>query len=321
MRINGKNLRGLFLYEPSVTYERGDFVIEDSMIYNCNAESTGEKPSSSANFSPYMAGEIATAEEVLEGKGTDKYVSIESLVRILDNYYSGFNAAGIITNEISGNGEIALKDMFGNNLSFSSPSYTDPLDTIIHSTINNGIFKVAREVVVGILGNGNEDTILRQFSYTENGELHRTQELIDEENGHILFRHLVGTGKPSSWKSSIIDNDIVRVVNDIRTYYEGKLTELDKEKERLVNCFRFEEVDDDYSYTDGDKLTFTIKETTKEGLVSMKSSTVTVSRDGQTYYYLVGKSKVSVTCSTSGNLVILGATVVDKYIRKKYTRL
>ena len=56
MIINKTNVRGIFLYSPDVTFEKGDFVVLDDLIYVCNSESTGISPSSSTpNFSLYLS--------------------------------------------------------------------------------------------------------------------------------------------------------------------------------------------------------------------------------------------------------------------------
>lgn len=323
MKINDKSLRGIFLYDPLVEFERGDFVIEDSMIYNCIADSVGESPLVSPNFTPYMAGNIATAEEILEGNCSEKFVSVESLVRILDNYYSGFSAAGLINNDISDDGEVTLRDMLGNRLTTSLPAhYTNPLDKILYSDINNGIFKVERSVVDSLIGSGTENVILRQYTYKEGDKIHKTQELIDEERGRVMFRHLTGIAeKPSPWKFSIVNTDVLQMISEVINYYDSKVEEFNAEKTRLTSCFRFQEIDDQYLFKGTETLTFTVKENLENGILSMHSATITVTPDGTTKQYQVGPFTISITCGEEGKLIITGAEVVDKYVRKRYTKL
>ena len=67
MKINDRSIRGIFIYSDDAVFEKGDFVLDGSYLYVCQADtSVGEKPSEATNkFSLYVGGEFATEEDQL----------------------------------------------------------------------------------------------------------------------------------------------------------------------------------------------------------------------------------------------------------------
>jgi len=73
MRLNNKSIQGLFLYSPTVEYEKGDFVVSGDCIYICTAIKptntinftvSGRDPKyDTVNFKVYPGDKISTAQE------------------------------------------------------------------------------------------------------------------------------------------------------------------------------------------------------------------------------------------------------------------
>ena len=159
MIINGTSVRGIYLYDPEIQYERGDFVVEGEKIYICKAapSDSGFIPSENPNYE--------------EGLSDDKLVSAVSLSRILSSYMSGFDEKGIINNSVTDDGKIWIGSYFQNNKAeelATNPEYTSPLEQIMCTpSLNNAIFNVSRNVVgaeINYLTSGNP-VILRQYTY------------------------------------------------------------------------------------------------------------------------------------------------------------
>jgi hypothetical protein len=59
MIINGKSVRGIYIYNPTAEYEKGDFVVDGDCIFICTANSPtdtskytvkGQKPIENGKF-------------------------------------------------------------------------------------------------------------------------------------------------------------------------------------------------------------------------------------------------------------------------------
>ena len=124
MIINGtKNVPGFFIYDENAQYQKNDFVVENGTIYVCDPEKndddisessindssisiSGEVPSKSKNFSPYLSNLMSNSIEewtnFLESNGTteDKYINLKSLSSILNMYQLGTQGKGIIGSSI-----------------------------------------------------------------------------------------------------------------------------------------------------------------------------------------------------------------------------
>lgn len=260
MKINDKSIRGIFVYSDTVTFERGDFVLDGDYLYVCQSETvTGESPSETPDkYSLYVGGEFATEEEFQEyANGTPdsggKFVSAYLLGRLLNTYMAGYNEYGLITNHVAANGEIFMADYFGSGYgsTLGGVMHSDPLKEImVQPSLNNAIFTVQRDLVNSILGTSQSATnsvLLKQYTYLETfgeREYVRVQELVDQETGTVMYRYSKSQAKDfsgtiSTWYDTSAKRDILGTINNIKAYYE---TELEKLKKRLTNdetMFRF----------------------------------------------------------------------------------
>lgn len=259
MIINNKNIPGIYLFDINSTYERDDFVVYDRELFCVLSKVSGEVPKGSKLFSPYQVGNPATMEDIKsllsnsnQADIANKAVSAGLLCEVLNSCLTGLNYDGTITNEITSSGNIVgLEEYTVNN---------NPLDTILAAPkLMNAIFKVSRKSIVGIVPpsrDGKYDLLLRQYTYRwrESKELVRVQQLIDYENGNILFRYSV-TDNPekyvqrsSTWKDSYITNRYIEDVEKIKNYYYQKVVQLNNRMISLSNKYRhvsipFEKID------------------------------------------------------------------------------
>ena len=221
---DGKHIQGIFIYDKTAQYEKGDFVVDGDCLYICT---TGEPTQSSLRpsenlgcFAPYPGNKIASLEEYNEyvaspdGK-EDKYISSSVLHAILQQGYFGFNDTGEITAYISQkkqsiNGEekyvidtnvYGLKDRLVDN--------TKLLDLVMSQPdLNNAYLRVDRKLpeLENILPKGTSCCILRQYTYVDINNMgttdslgkyvsyrHRVQELMDFETGTVYYRYTIGT--------------------------------------------------------------------------------------------------------------------------------
>ena len=225
MLVNNKSVRGMYIFDSSLSFERGDFVIYNNSIYVCKpidrSVVTGEIPSESESFVPYP-GDFASVQDYEDyiknsqssNLGQNKYVSSSSLFEILQSSFFGVNSYGIITARIGD----------GNYKS---------LDSLMTSeTLNNGLVKVLREEVVeaGLPELYTEDetgkyVIVRQSTYI-NGEspestVMRVQELLDPYSGILVCRsHKLGDSYISPWKSCIESDELLAAkFHHLKNYY------------------------------------------------------------------------------------------------------
>lgn len=251
MIINGKSIKGIYFYVDSVTFEKGDFVVSDNKLYIAKAESTGNNPTEHPElFELYQGTDMATMQDYLEYTKDqnnidlgEKAISIPVLASILNKYFSGFSENGIINNEITPSGDIILKDFFSNTV--SEINTTNPLDQVLYAQdLNNSIFCVSREVVVGLMP-GDGIVILRQYTYkdTSNSGYCRIQELFDPKDGELIYRYTtwkinesMSSENTVAWKNVTSSSELLDKVSKIRNYYEsqkastsvsGKLNKID----------------------------------------------------------------------------------------------
>lgn len=256
---NKKSIKGIFLYAPDIKFERGDFVVEGDKLYVTKADSMGNLPSQSPDyFQIYLKEDIADLDgedfiNYLKGEGQDKLISAYTVGKLLNMYLSGFDEKGIITNEITDNGSIILKDYFGNEV---TSSHTNPLDVILtEPNLNNAIFKVDRGVVKSLIGSSSTTSryvLLRQYTYLEtdlttsvDNIYTRVQELIDEETGIVKYRYSRSSNsyEPSTdWVSLNTNSEFTSMVDEVINYYSNKCIELDKQKAILRDSFRFKNI-------------------------------------------------------------------------------
>jgi hypothetical protein len=345
MEIGNKNIQGMYLYDPLAKFTIGDFVVKGSVIYVVSADVEGVDPESTEGknyYCTYLADRIADDSDFVNyanGSADDKFISAKSLGKILNTYMTGFNSKGIINNSITEDGSIYLRDYYGNssNVDLSS-AYTDPLDKLMVSEINNGYFTVSSEIVKGIMGTTSSTTlILRQYTYKSNNENIRVQELVDD-GGTVRFRSASSKysyAPTSEWKSPAIDENILSNINTIISYYQGKITELGQTKLNLINNFRFKKVNfntgtntwnfeneaEDGIYT---IITKCLDSSGVDGISNIyRTHTATIDLNNSTRFYAV--NNVPIDVAVKDNTITLTAKsstqsieISDIYCKKKY---
>ena len=241
MIIDGKHVRGIFVYSDGIEYEKDDFLVSGDCIYICTADNptnvngtvSGIDPANDTgytNFKPYPGSKILSASEFfdyVESGGTleDKYVSSQSLLGILQGYQFGVGMTGLIEDYIGKDGESSL------NLNVLTENPIDNL--MLTETLNNGVLRVShklRQIVdgtynneplsiyLGILNAINDSTggeldyylILRQYTYkTSETKFVRLQEMISPVSGVSVYRYMSwdngnfpsDSGVISGWRS------------------------------------------------------------------------------------------------------------------------
>ena len=228
MKVNNTSLQGVFKYSPNnITYEAGDFIIDDDVIYKCLNEITSSSdidPSKNENFEVYLAGKIADPENI-DYESDDKYISPVTFVALMKKCFSGFDMNGVIRNTIIPERAISLFIQDGID------SYTEPLDNImVDPEINNAIYQIHSSDIVGA-GAGDDDgdgylLILRQYTGKSGETWYRMQELIDPYLGSCYYRYIEKTGNsweiPSDivWKNPCIDTEFKSEVEYVINYYK-----------------------------------------------------------------------------------------------------
>lgn len=303
MKINDKkSVRGFFLYSDFSRYEDGDFVVYGNTIYVCSpktgsTEVIGEKPYESENFYVYLGDQISSVDEfknfVDNNGGDDKYISLSTLVSILNTYLTGINNSGIIGHEYSlENGEVIYK--VNNKISeiYGSEESNNILSTLLlDKNINHGIFKVSKNLpeIVNLVGDRGDYCILRQYSYyldSENKEnLMRVQELIDIEvssDSKVSYANIYYRSAPLKNSSDIsISNlnfqsatahsyGLERKISKLTNLYSTRMRLFDEKIKELQENFCFTNIKLDRNYTTGDVI---LQNTDKSanGYINIKS--------------------------------------------------
>lgn len=266
MIINGTHIQGVFKYDNSLEFEKGDFVIESDTIYICTAESPtnsetqvvkGQLPSvSPQNFKVYLGDKITSVTEYLESisstsgtfSGTDKYISSSTLSGILSHYMFGMDQEGVINKSVVfEGGRYYIYE--GENI-FTQLIYTgNVLDYLmVYEYLNSAILKLdpnLPELKDGLFAGHTEDCILRQMTYTNStGERVRIQCLISPATGRMWWRQYIGTTPPVgvAWKSTFYDYTVKDQLDYLQEYYQKKIQEVESYKKTLQNCWRNETV-------------------------------------------------------------------------------
>ena len=268
MIINNKSIRGIFVYTPEAIFERADYVIEGIYIYICESDRvSGFKPSENPDkFSLYVGGELATLDDFLkyasqgDPESGNKLVSAYLLGQILNTYQSGYNEAGIITNEVAADGEIFMTDYFkvDSGHDIIGTKYLDPLKEImVQPALNSAVFTVHRDIASRIFGQFSgtnlATVILRQYTYKEqdmDNRYIRVQEITDQETGSTKFRYLIiddqdYSGTISAWVSTNMSEGVSSQVDAIINYYIAENERLRSKEASLQNMFRFAELEVD----------------------------------------------------------------------------
>lgn len=198
MRIDNKNIQGIYKFDSSASYDRGDIVVSGNKIYICLTDNTsGIEPETSTNyFKPYFGLEtINTYEEYVNDTSGRKLMTTSAVESILSHYFSGINKRGII---VGGGVE---KNTLGR------------IDDILRDeSLNNAIYTVSPDVIPDLLRLDPQaqyinpverktwdKVILRQYTYISDNKLVRVQELLDHTYGDTFFRSLVKEEK-TGWE-------------------------------------------------------------------------------------------------------------------------
>lgn len=321
MIINDKSVKGVYVYNESAEYEKGDFVVDGDCIFICTANSPtdtekftvkGQKPIdangkiNTENYKAYPGDLITSAEEYYQiskkkGEGIeDKYVSSYALSEILRKSYFGIDEAGLITDHVLYSSEDGSIDY-----SVGSKTIEEWLDEptsvltkiLLEPELNNGIVKISRDLpelkdlfIDQIESDQNitEDNysnlmigpkmlLLRQYTYIEDHEKYRVQELLDPRSGESYYRHLrcksftsdsekadlkddelvkyeLEGGYVSAWRSNFGGStktssngprNVIERYNSILKAYSDRLNEYSGKLDQLNNSFRFQEVEGD----------------------------------------------------------------------------
>ena len=231
---DGKHIQGIFVFDKTAKYEKGDFIVDGDCLYICTSGEPIQsdiRPSENLDyFAPYPGNKIASLEEYNsyiaspDGK-EDKYVSSSVLNAVLQQGYYGFGDTGMITAYISEktkkiNGEekyiidtsiYGLKDRLVDN--------TKLLDIVMSQPdLNNAYITVDRNLpeLKNILPSGTNCCILRQYTYVDINNMgttdktkkvyvnyrYRVQELMDFQTGTVFYRYTIGTraNGSSTWQ-------------------------------------------------------------------------------------------------------------------------
>lgn len=223
MIINNKSIQGVFLYEETAEYERGDFIVDEDSIYICTPKEgdtvSGKKPKNdSENYKLYLGRDIATWEDFESQyssqnnviSGEDKLITSTVLSQILKKLSFGLDSNGIITESTA-----PLSPNLKNILSSTGLTSTNQQDIIDHLLLtenvpeyNNMTIRVGRNLFKDILPNIDDlateffddieinSVILKQYTYYETTSYTsknpdnkiRIQEVIDHINGVCLYR-------------------------------------------------------------------------------------------------------------------------------------
>lgn len=262
MIINNKNIRGIYLYDDSATFEKDDFVVYNNSLYICLAKSTGEAPEGSNLYRPYVSGNQATMEDIRKfiddptnlGLG-EKSVSAALLGEVLSTFLSGLDYSGLINSVVTVDNSVLINNYFNNTVKEYSTTI-NPLDTIFSDPdLNNAVFKISREAAVGLVPVSETTSgtliqtglILRQYTYysDEGNSYVRVQELLDYESGNIMFRYSSSKDKTkfaslgSPWRDSYIKADYVWQMNKIKNYYHKKILQLGLKASTLNDRYKY----------------------------------------------------------------------------------
>lgn len=257
MIINGRSVRGLYLYSENETFGRGDFVVKGDKLYRCKVTVRDKDPDLDYNetyYVPYLSEDTISVDEFkayLSGEEDfgDKFISLNSLSFILGSYMSGFDEKGLISNSIIEDDDVYK--IIAENYFDGNETYLNPLDTILTSGPNNGIFTVAKDIVQDIIGLVPEDSddimLLRQYTYSNSTDnyLTRIQELIDVTTGTVKYRYANSTNnfEPSvNWLDVSINPEFKKIVDEVINHYQNLINDLKSTKISLLSNFRFKSI-------------------------------------------------------------------------------
>lgn len=288
MIVNGKSVRGIFLYDPTLEYENGDFVIYESKLFVCKPSGSttvmGSEPGEDrSNFVPYP-GEMASSKDYKEyvtnkDQVKDKYLSSTGFYDIVQNLCFGLGSTGIIWKR--------------SHMGSDYEGEEDSIDSMIKSPdYNNGIVLVdrdeAQDVIPEIYLSGMEEpwntVIVRQHSYSFNGgDVMRIQELIDVYTSTMMVRcHVLGSDFISDWSSmNECDRTLALKYKRLRNWYQNKARyDMTVSQVPTDNSFKFKSIREGF-YSNYSNKTLAIGE---DGISKIYSNTGLLVKDDIDYY-------------------------------------
>ena len=283
MKLNGVSVQGIYVYnEGNTTYEIGDMILYKNGIYiyskSDESLSDGLTPDKSKDYTPYLGDKLASLQDwqdFLEGKGEDKYITISTLVAILNSYMNDMRLDGVIMSaydEPEGktrDGWVLDEYRLGSEVGDNTV-----IDEILKSNSNYAIYRVSRKLqglwmvdydTEKIVGNYTEEdrksVLVKQYAYysskedKESGIQTRIQEIIDHVDGTVYYRSakydpqlkIDGTignlSSVSDWHSTRISKEYEYQVMSIVNAYAMKIKELEILEKNLKNNFKFRSID------------------------------------------------------------------------------
>lgn len=266
MLLNGKSVRGIFVYDDSVKYEIGDLVVIDGRIYQCILESEGENPKTSDKFEIYLGNMISSLDQYYsEDSSYDSlYISSTNLSKILQNEFFGLSDIGVIKEGIRYNSDTNSLEFTDGLSKCSIGSGKKVLDELLNSKINNGLIQVSRSLpeIKDLLlldtevDNKYDVVFLRQYTYEYQKKIYRVQELIDFVTARSFFRHSTCdegsyenlykfSVSVDDWKGTMTtaEADVQKKLNDIENYYTRRIDLLNQKLVNLANSYKISTVE------------------------------------------------------------------------------
>jgi hypothetical protein len=283
MKLNGISVQGIYIYnEGNSTYEVGDLVLYKNGIYIYSKSedvlSDGKTPDISKDYTPYLGDKLASLkdwQEFIDGNGEDKYLTIKTLVAILNSYMNDMRLDGIIKSHYdTPEGETVDGWVLDEYELGSDVADNSAIDEILRSNSNYAIYRVSRKLqglwmvnydTSEISGNFTDEdrssVIIKQYTYyssdtdKENGIQTRIQELIDHVDGTVYYRHakfdptLDNNGvkgnlsSVSDWHSTKISKQYENQIQSIINIYSAKIKSLNELEISLKKNFKFKTID------------------------------------------------------------------------------
>lgn len=216
MKINNKSIPGIFIFDKniSVEYELNDFVVRGKNIYICRPKKSSSVVFNatdddvvvnnffSENFIDYLGGREATWEDFENTYNNlsiedDPLITCTSLVKILKKISFGIDSDGLINGYIDSN---KISSNLIDLLKCPDDCTINILDQLILVGLpefNNMALKVSRDLLKNYLPKSDPITgktdinylLLKHYTYTENQNIIRIQEIIDPFNSVCLYRY------------------------------------------------------------------------------------------------------------------------------------
>jgi len=170
MKQGGKSIIGLWKWNSSAIFEKGDFVIKGENIYRVNSTTIeGTDPDvdlGNGAYELYPGNRIDTKEEYEEivnnsESAKDLYVSSSALNSILKDVYFGLDSNGIIDSTI----DVSEENVITTSEDISTTSGKDILDELIDTKnkgYNNGTIKVSKNLpsIKNLVGHPDESELI-----------------------------------------------------------------------------------------------------------------------------------------------------------------